>query len=160
MNPKPAPGSLVYECGDVIIPPNEEVVSAASVKWTTLSRKAPQTYSPLNSYSPFSMMGKCFWNLFICRCCKLRLLFRCLRLSCPFFTSTVTQTDFYFFRFPSCLRPSVLNKMAACSQAGVFCRCSVYPAHTLTPGPPWLAWRANAREKDSPFTEHGNGCVL
>lgn len=57
LNPKLAPESLVYECGEVIIPPNEKVVSAASVKWTKLSRKAPYTYSPFNSYSSFSMRG-------------------------------------------------------------------------------------------------------
>lgn len=81
MNPKLAPESLVYECGEVIIPPNEKVVSTASVKWTKLSRKAPYTYSPFNSYSSFNMRGKCFCNLFICRCYESRLLLQYLRLS-------------------------------------------------------------------------------
>lgn len=81
MNPKLAPESLVYECGEVIIPPNEKVVSTASVKWTKLSRKAPYTYSPFNSYSSFNMRGKCFCNLFICRCYESRLLLQYFRLS-------------------------------------------------------------------------------
>lgn len=93
LNPKLAPESLVYECEEVIIPPNEKVVSTASVKWTKLSRKASHTYSPLNRYSSFSMRGKCFCNLFICRCCKWRLLLQYLQLSSPFFT--VAQTDFF-----------------------------------------------------------------
>lgn len=159
---KLAPESLVYEYGEVIIPPNEKVVFAASVKWTKLSRKAPYTYSPFNSYSPFNTRGKCFCNLFICRCCESRLLLQYLRLSSPFFTSTVTQTVFFlfFFQFSFLFEADCPHK-DGCVFSGRWPRCcSVYPAHTSTPGPLCLAWWANAWEKHSAFRARGKGCVF
>lgn len=115
-NSKLAPESLVYESRKVIISPNEKVISAVSVKWTKLSRKAPYTYSPFNSYTSFSMKGKCFFNLFICRCCESGLLLNYLRPSSPFSISTITQMCF-FFHFLPCLKLAVLTKMDALSQA-------------------------------------------
>lgn len=129
LNTKLAPESLVYECGEMIIPPNEKVVSTASVKWTKLSRKAPYTYSPFNSYSSFSMRGKCFCNLFLCRCCELSLLLQYLRLQyvLHFSPPPLHKHDFFFpFSILFCIH---LKDGCVFSVRWPRC-CSVYPAHT------------------------------